>query len=265
MAEASLKSLTRSKVRTKTLLSLRYGPKSTSDLEKELGTRNTTILHAIKDMAGSDLVVRTKAGYALTNLGKMQAQILTDMIDFVSVMEEHSDFWLNHDINGIPEELLGKLGMLSQAEIIESDYSEPLKTVEYFIGELKISKYVLGVSPIIIPGYAEIISYCVQNCADVELIVTSEILKIMLRDHGDLVETLLKYDNFKLYETRDDVTAAFTITDKLLDLGLFRHDGTYDLGCDLICVGESAVKWGTELFHYYLNKSRSVQFGKDSG
>ena len=258
-----MKSFTRSKVRTKTLLSLREGPKSTGDLEKELSIRNTTILHAIKEMVGSDLVVRTKEGYALTNLGNMQAMILIGMINFISVMEEHRDFWLNHDIDGIPVDLLGRLGMLYQAEIIESDPSQPLKTVEYFIGELRRSEHVRGVSPIIIPGYAEVISYCVQNHAKVELIVTSEILKIMIRDHSDNVETLLKYDNFKLYETREDVTVAFTVTDKLLDLGLFRLDGTYDLGCDMICIGESAVKWGTELFHYYLNKSTHVEPGMD--
>ena len=258
IAEDSLKSFTRSKVRTKILLCLKDGAKGTGDLEKEMGIRNTTILHAIKEMNDSDLVTRADKGYGLTNLGKMQATMLDDMIDFVLVLEKYSDFWLTHDISGIPEGLLGRIGMLSQSEIIEADPSELLKTVEYFIGELKKSRYVRGVSPIILPGYAEVIAHCVKNGAEVELIVTSDILKIIFRDHGDLVNDLLKHNNFRLYEVREDVTVAFTVTDKLLDLGLYRLDGTYDLSCDLICVGESAVDWGGVLFDYYRNKSVSV-------
>jgi len=256
IAEDSLKSFTRSKVRTKILLCLKDGAKSTSDLEKDMGIRNTTILHAIKEMTDSDLVTRTDEGYGLTNLGNMQAYMLADMIDFVLVLEEHSDFWLTHDISGIPVKLLRKVSMLSQSETIEADPSELLKTVEFFLSEVKKSKRVVGVSPIIIPGYAEVIADCVQNGAEVELILTSEIMKIIFRDHNELVKDLLKCNNFKLYEIDDDVTVAFTVTDTLLDLGLYRNDGTYDLSCDLICVGESAVDWGIELFDHYRNMSK---------
>jgi len=146
--------------------------------------------------------------------------------------------------------------MLSQSETIEADPSELLKTVEFFLSEVKKSKRVVGVSPIIIPGYAEVIADCVQNGAEVELILTSEIMKIIFRDHNELVKDLLKCNNFKLYEIDDDVTVAFTVTDTLLDLGLYRNDGTYDLSCDLICVGESAVDWGIELFDHYRNMSK---------
>ncbi len=99
LAEESLKTFTRSKVRTKVLLSLKDGAKSTSDLEKEMGIRNTTILHAIKEMTETNLVTRTDRGYDLTNLGRMQACMLTEMIDFVLVLEDHSPFWLTHHIN----------------------------------------------------------------------------------------------------------------------------------------------------------------------
>ncbi len=254
LAEESLKSFTRSKVRTKILLCLRDGAKSSSDLEEEMGIRNTTILHAIKEM--TDLVDRTDRGYALTNLGKMQAYMLSEMMDFVLVMEKYRDFWLTHDISGVPAELLTKIGMLSQSDIIKADTSELLKTVEFFISELKKSDRVIGVSPIILPGYAEVIASCVQNGAEVELIVTSEILKIIFRDHDDLAKTLLKSNNFKLYVIEEDVTVAFTVTESLLDFGLYRNDGTYDLSCDLICIGEPAVNWGMQLYDYYRSKSK---------
>ena len=259
MAEESLKSFTRSKVRTEILLLLKEGNKSTSDLEEEMGIRNTTILHAIKEMIKSKLVTRAEKGYGLTNLGRMQASMLSEIIDFVLVMEKYSDFWVNHDISGIPDELLVKMGRLYKSEIIEADSSELLKTVDYFIAELKKSNRIQGVSPIIVPGYAEVIAHCVRNNAEIELIVTSEILEVIFRDHEYLIKDLMEKSNFKLYEIQEDVTLAFTVTEKILDFGAYRSDGTYDLSCDLICIGESAVKWGRELFDYYRNKSRLVE------
>ena len=56
LAEEHLKSFTRSKVRTKVLLSLLEGEMSANDLESKLGSRVTTILHAVKEMTESKLV-----------------------------------------------------------------------------------------------------------------------------------------------------------------------------------------------------------------
>ena len=151
IAEKSLKSFTRSKVRTKILLYLKDGPKGTGDLEKEMGIRNTTILHAIKGLIDSDLVDRAEKGYVLTNLGKIQAFKLNEMIDFVLALEGHRDFWRIHDISGIPIELLKKIDMLVHSEIIASDHFDPLKTQNYFLKEIVNSKNVYGVSPIMMP------------------------------------------------------------------------------------------------------------------
>jgi len=259
MAEASLKSFTRSRVRTKTLLSLREGPKSTSDLEKELGIRNTTILHAIKEMAGSNLVAKDGKGYGLTNVGKIQAYRLDDMIDFVFALEEHRDFWQTHDISGIPTDLLKRISMLAHSEIIASDSFDPLKTQNYFLKEIIKSKQIFGVSPIIMPNFAMLIATLVEKGSDVNLILTANVLRIVYRDYSHLLRELQNYDNFNLYSIDEVVTTAFTVTDTILNFGLFRIDGGYDLGSDLICRGDEAIKWGMELFRFYLEKSILIE------
>ncbi|MGC9515613.1 helix-turn-helix transcriptional regulator [Methanocrinis sp.] len=258
VAEASLKSFTRSKVRTKILLCLRDGAKSTSDLEKEAGIRNTTILHAIKEMSDSEIVARADQGYALTNLGKMQAYMLTEMMDFVLVMEKYHDFWLTHDISAIPETLLTRIGMLSRSEILEGDPADILRTQEFFISELRGAKAIRGLSPIIIPGYPEAVAIAVMDGAEVDLILTKSILDIVIRQHTDLLKQLLEADNFRLYRINMDVAAAFTVTDSIFSLGLFRLDGGYDVGKDLNCIGGAAISWGNELFDHYLAKSDRI-------
>lgn len=259
IAEDALKSFTRSKVRTKILLCLKDGARGTSDLEKEMGIRNTTILHAVKEMTDLGLVARADRGYGLTNLGKMQATMLGDMIDFVLVLEKYSDFWLTHDISSIPEFLLTRIGMLSKSEILEGDPADILKTQEFFISKLRGAKAICGLSPIIIPGYPEAVATAVMDGAEVDLILTKPIMEIVIKEHAELIKQLLDIDGFRLYRIDIDVTAAFTVTDSLFSLGLFRADGGYDVGKDLNCVGDAAIKWGRELFDYYMNKSKQIR------
>lgn len=259
LAEDQIKAFTRSGIRAKIMLCLTEGSKTAAEMERLLGTRATTILHAIKEMIEADLVEKTASGYTLTNIGYIQAHVLDDLVSCIAALEEHRGFWLTHDINGIPANLQKKLGQLTQAEIVEADPGAILKTVEYFLSELNKSREIYGVSPIIIPGYSETIASAVKRGAAVHLILTEAILKIVVAQYQDLLRDLLKQENFHLYCIGNDIRVAFTVTDSVLDFGLFRKDGGYDLGADLICIGESAIAWGKELFDYYRSISRRVE------
>jgi predicted transcriptional regulator len=98
----------------------------------------------------------------------------------------------------------------------------------------------------------------VRNGAKVELILTPKILDIVYREHYHLLSEVKSSGHFKLYKIDGDVKVAFTVTDKLISLGLFGQDGTYDMLSDLFCYGEKAKNWGMELFEYYKNLSEPV-------
>jgi predicted transcriptional regulator len=259
LAEDQIKAFTRSGIRAKILLCLKENPKTAAEMERLLGTRATTILHAIKEMSDADIVERTANGYALTNIGYIQACILDDLVSCIAALEEHRNFWLTHDISGIPVNLQKGIGQLAQSEIVQSDPEAILKTVEYFLSELNKSQEIYGVSPIIIPGYSDTIASAVKRGANVHLILTEAILKIVVAQHRELLKDLLKLENFHLYCIGNGIRVAFTVTDSVLDFGLFRKDGGYDLGADLICIGESAIAWGKELFNYYEGLSKRIE------
>jgi predicted transcriptional regulator len=259
LAEDQIKAFTRSGIRAKIMLCLKHGPKTAAEMERLLGTRATTILHAIKEMSDADIVERTASGYALTNIGYIQACILDDLVSCIAALKEHRDFWLTHDVSGIPVNLQKGIGKLAQSEIVVSDPGAILKTVEYFLAELNKSREIYGVSPIIIPGYSDTIASAVKRGVSVHLILTDDILKIVLAQHRELLKELLRLENFHLYCIGNGIKVAFTVTDNMLDFGLFRKDGGYDLGADLICIGESAITWGKELFDYYRSLSTRVE------
>jgi predicted transcriptional regulator len=136
LAEDKLKSFTRSAVRTKVMLCLLAGDLNVRSLETELGTRTSTILHTVKDMINENLVAKTSQGYALTNVGRIQALLLAELMNTITVLDEHQDFWLTHDISGIPVDLQMKIGMLNQSDVVLGDSMALLKAQEYFMDKV---------------------------------------------------------------------------------------------------------------------------------
>lgn len=259
-AEQQLKSFTRSKVRTQVMLSLLDGGMTASDLEKKLGIRVTTILHAIKEMVELNLVDKdTQSSYYLTNLGEIQGYRVISMINSALILEEHKQFWLTHDISGIPPYLLQNIGMLAQSEMVKSDPASLLKAMEYFVEGLKKSTLIRGVSPFIIPSFPETILEVAKNGVDIELILTTKVLQALLKDYAAAFREVSEYDNLVIRRLDQEVTIGFTVTDTFLSLGLSRLDGHYDLGSDLICIGEAAVSWGKQLFDYYKKMSKLLK------
>jgi len=249
LAESRLKAFVRSARRNKLMLCL---------LENGVRVQSATIQHSLREMVKEKLVVKTDLGYELTNIGMVQALILEKLVGTLNALDQYQDFWLNHDLEGIPSELQMKIGMLVQSEKITSDSSAPLRLHENFLAELARAREIHGVSPVIFPGDSETLAKATKNGAQVDLILTDEILEIVARDYTDLGKELLEQDNFRLYSTDAKVKEAFTVTDTILSLGLFRLNGNYDTGNDLICKGELAKAWGLALFDHYLKISNPV-------
>jgi predicted transcriptional regulator len=259
LAEAKLKAFTRSAVRTKVMLCLLEQEQNAGDLEKMIGLRTTTILHSIKDMIEEKLITKKDQVYGLTNLGRIQALILSELVSTIVTLDLQEDFWLNHYLGDIPTELQMNLGMLAQSDVIEGDPISLLKAQEYFMEKVIESREICGVSPIIVPGYAEAMAISIKNGAQVDLILTDAILKVVLKEYHDLIKGLMKQENFRLYRIEDDIKIAFTVTDAHLYLGLFRLDGTYDIGQDLFCTGKGAVAWGLDLFKHFRDLSERIK------
>lgn len=259
LAEEQIKAFSRSGVRAKTMLCLKDGPKTAADLESLIGTRSSTILHSIKAMRDEHLIKKTDCGYALTNIGNIQALLLNDLVDCIITLGEHKDFWLSHEIGCIPVELQKDIGVLMHSEIISPDQANIFRCHEHYLERLRQANEIYGVSPITAPGYSEAIRQAVERGAEVELVITGDVLEIVSQRNPDLAATLLKFDNFRLYRLNDRVKVAFTVTDSILSLSFYRFDGSYDIDRDLIGSSEDARAWGMRLFEHYRQMAEPVR------
>ncbi len=259
LAEPDLKSFTRSSIRTKVMLILLEGGKTVGELEKVMDTRASTILHSIKSLTDSYLVEKKRQEYVLTGIGRIQALILDDLVNTIVTINEQRDFWLAHDMSAIPFELQKRIGMLGAGDIIRDSPETPLKSLEYFIDNLSQSKEILGISPVVVTGYAQAIAHVVNSGSRVELILTRPVLKAIASEHSSLLNELLTKKNFKLFCMDGEVKIAFTVTESFLNLGLSRIDGSYDLGTDLIYTGPKAIAWGKMLYEHYRSQARQLK------
>lgn len=244
-----------SSVRVKIMIGLSEGPKKTKHLRNLIGIQSSTILHGINELEKQKLVSRDGDNYYLSEIGKVMALKLVDMIRTLISLKKFQNLWLNHEIDSIPQDLLKDIGYLSNLNLVESDNIDVFKPHGEYMQVLLRSKKIKGVSPILYPDYIDTFKNMIENGIGVELVLTSAILRKTMKSLNpqDLayLKKVLSEEMLKIWEIKEDVKVALTITDKFTVLGLFFLNGTYDSTRLLIGDQDDAVIWSNKLFEYY--------------
>lgn len=248
-----------SDIRKNILISLNEHEKSLGDLRDGLNISSTTALHALKELETSNLTFqRENKIYTLTIIGRIMAMKLLDFSNAAEVLKKHERFWLEHDLSGIPEHMMEKIGWLENSAILEAPPTNIFLVHATYIEMLTKAKEIKGVSPIFVPEFSSIFTtLAAKTNVDVKLVLTEKVMTKI--DKGSLENILCNHAKINLYVTKDDLKVALTITDYFISLGFFNFDGTYDWNKDLISYDEKGIKWGSELFQWYLNKAEMVK------
>ena len=258
----TLRLATCSELRRGILASLREGKKALSELRDVLEISSTTAIHALRELEKGNLVFQDEhRDYALTKIGEIIALKLSDFVDAIEVLKKHEDFWLTHDLSGIPPHLLEKVGWLRDSNIIKIDALDIIKTHRSYISFLDTAnaKWVKGVSSIFSPDYPKVFEEVAKR-AITQLVLTESVLKKVIDAVGsETIKSLIFNYHLEFFVTEEDVKVAFTVTDTFLSLGLFKPDGIYNTTLDFISTEERAVRWGVELFEYHREKAKRYE------
>lgn len=249
-----------SDIRKNILISLNEHEKSLGDLRDGLNISSTTALHALKELETSNLTFQRESKiYTLTNIGRIMAMKLLDFSNAAEVLKKHERFWLDHDMSGIPDHLLLKMGHLKNSYIEKAPSTDIFKVYSNFIELLKKAREIRGVSSIFVPDYSIIFREIILNRKiDTKLVLTEEVLKRL--DKETLNEICNdKSTKLELYISKQNIKIGFISTDSALSLGLYDHLGTYDWNQDLISNDKEAINWGYELFEFYAKKSEMIR------
>ena len=253
-----LKFLTTSGVRIKLLISLNKENMTMDQFRDEFGYRTSTVLPVLAELKSKDLIYKDDRQYGITPYGKLISAKLIDFIETLHMFKTQERFWKTHETYVIPDLFFRNIGSLSRSTIIEDMPADLFATHRHFTELLGECDVVNGVSPFIHPDFPDLFRVFVESGVVVRLVVTYPVLKLMCDRHKDVLQHVVDMQNFSLRVIGEDVAVAFTVTEKLLSLGFFRPDGTYDYGMDLVSEDAAAIKWGNALFEYYWNQSADV-------
>ncbi|MCZ3365063.1 MULTISPECIES: helix-turn-helix transcriptional regulator [Methanobacterium] len=244
-----LKFITSSDIRAKIIISLKEGPKKLGDLKNEVHMRSSSILHSMSQLETKNLITREFQSYSLSQTGEMAATVLIDMVNSFYLIKENENFWLNHDINEIPEDLMGKIDDLSGFKIITfPDFSKQSPFKELLLD----SKVIKGIiSPLIIYDELEV----VNKKEDIHLILVNN-------NSNEVIEKLKVQDisiteNIKLWKINGNLKLILIVTDNFILLNLpqvLKNDSS----SYLISETEESIEWGNKLFNYYLNQAEEL-------
>jgi len=253
-----LKFLATSGVRTKLLISLNKENMTMDQFRDEFGYRTSTILPVLAELKSKDLIYKDDRQYGTTPYGKLISSKLIDFIETLHMFKTQEQFWKNHETHVIPDLFFRNIGSLGKSAIIEDMPADLFATHRHFTELLGECEVVNGVSPFIHPDFPNLFKAFVEGGVVVRLVVTYPVLKLMCDRHKEVLQHVADMPNFSLRVTDEDIKVAFTVTEKLLSLGFFRPDGTYDYGMDLVSEDAAAIEWGNALFEYYWNQSSDI-------
>jgi len=248
-----------SDLRSNILNSLNEEKKSLAQLRDGLKISSTTAIHALRELEKSNLTFEDKdRNYSLTEIGRIIALKLIDFSTTAEVLKRHERFWLEHDLSGIPVNLLKNLTALYNSELIQSTVTPD--SVQRFITEIfrSAKEEILGISPIVTLDWAKAVIERANSGIKVSLITTDNVLKI---SHEDKFKNFspIHHPNIYLW-VNNDLRLGLISNKETMGLTLIDiKSNILDIDKILASNDPVALKWGESLFNGLKKKSQKLR------
>lgn len=255
--QKSIHSIFSSRLKIQILLSLLVEHPPLSRLRDITGSTSQALIPKIRNLESQMLIESRNSEYFLTPLGKAVAVEVANFVNIMSGISSHKEFWAIHDLSGIPEEFLQRIGELQDSEVKLDTQVDIMHVYSHFLKIVREAAYIHGISSIMSPGLAETVAERVVAGIPVELVVSRQVISLLGKEpYIGQIKQLLQFQNFKIWVTSEDLKVGITVTDKYLSVGLFKNDSNqYDSSTDLFSQGREAIGWGEDLFRYYRDRS----------
>ena len=220
---------------------------------------SSAALHALKKLENHDIIFKKGNRYQLSSFGKLYAIKSKNLFNSFHAIRKCEKIWLDHNMGGIPHDLIKKIQCLSSSFTVESTPTDIIKPYNHYAELLSKASKIKSVSPIFYYPYLDLYKKVLKRNANIELILTPLILdKLIKTINIENLKKIISSGNLRIYEINEEVKISFTITEKSLTLGLFSVEGMYDATINLVSYDMDAIEWGNELFDYYLRKAQKV-------
>ncbi|HNQ29279.1 MAG TPA: DUF1724 domain-containing protein [Methanolinea sp.] len=253
-------SIYNSRLKIQVLLALLEGKASLSTLRSITGSTSPALIPKIRNLEALALVEAEGYEYRLSTLGKVVAEEVKSYVTLMGGIASHQQFWVTHDLSGLPPRFLARIGELQVSHIQTDTTVDMFSVYTHYLAILKEAAYIHGISSVASPGLAQFLSEKVDEGVPVELVVSHEVIDILKQEpYASHMKALASSDNFHVWVTKEILKVGLTVTDRNLSLGLFKKESPlYDSSSDLFSSDPAAVGWGEDLFQHYRKRSTEL-------
>ncbi|MEM2925672.1 MAG: winged helix-turn-helix domain-containing protein [Methanocellales archaeon] len=247
-----------SEKRKNLLILLQEGPKTLSEIKTRLKVTSTGMLPQIRKLEKRNLIKQVNKEYILTELGEIITQYLAPLIKTLKVIEANEEFWTTHDLKAIPPHLLQRISELGECKLVESSLNSIYELRAEFMENIARSKKISGIFPVYHPMHLPLFLKVAEKGSDITLIYIEDVIERMKNENPEQLKRYIDLKNARMFISTEEIRLSNVTTDCFFSLSLFYKRGDYDHQRDLYSYEPSAVKWGFELFEYYLKKAKPV-------
>jgi predicted transcriptional regulator len=246
----------RSQKRRDLLLLLGEKPRTMEEIKILLDVSPTAILPQIKRLTDSDLVIQKNGNYELTDMGDQVFKKVQSLVNVLTLLEQ-DNYWIEHDLGGIPKYLLDRIGDLKDCKLIEPDPSQIFEPSTELLDFFSSSRYLMVFSSFYRPEFLPLYTRLGRLESDVTLIFTESVLEKIMQNYEKKIRKLATLENTELFVCNDGIKLAeLMVSDRGMIISLFDSNGRFYYEY-MSCSEPEAIIWAKELIEFY--KSRAWQ------
>jgi predicted transcriptional regulator len=247
-----------SEKRKNVLVLLYDGPKDMEAILNSLKTTRQSLLPQMKILREHQLITGSNDIYKLTLIGKLLINSIIPFLSTVNIFDNDIDYWGTHNLDFIPSHLLERICELKDYEIISPPFVDIHKLNDKILKTSPISKSHYGIITYFHPLFLKFVSDMIANNVNVYLIMPQNAIDKIKTEQLSEFEKLLGTDLFHLFVCPDDLNlVGFACNDYYLYMRQLKQNGEFETKY-VLCNDEMALKWGKELFDWYLINSAQV-------
>ena len=198
---------------------------TTRALSARLALHQSSVSHTLKELMEEDLVTKKGKGYLLSNVGIIQKNTQELMGKTLRYLDDHKDFFLSHDLSGIPPGFQVTMGVVDGGrETIEKDPAIPSQCNDIIIPLLAKARHFLVASSTMVAEHQMTVAQAVREGGDLQTVTTERIIQ-ELRQRGIALRDESLHSRIELH-CRNDINLHLIVTESHLFLALPRLDGT---------------------------------------
>ncbi|WP_292377320.1 helix-turn-helix transcriptional regulator [Methanosarcina sp. UBA289] len=248
----------RSQKRRDLLLLLGEEPRTMEEIKTLLDVSPTAILPQIKRLTDSDLVIQKNGSYELTDMGDQVFKRVKSLVN-VLILLERDNYWIEHDLSGIPPYLLNKIGDLKDCKLVEPDPSQIFEPSTELLEFFSSSRYLMVFSSFYRPEFLPLYTRLARLESNVTLIFTESVLEKIMQNYEKKIRKFTTLQNTELFVCNDGVKLAeLMVSDRGMMVSLFDSNGRfyYDY---MSCSEPEAINWAKELFEFYKSTAWQIE------